>query len=40
MAKLNFDPVVGIEVPEASEIAADLGKAIQLAFQQKPSDPL
>lgn len=39
MAKLNFDPVVGIEVPEASEIAADLGKAIQLAFQQKPSDP-
>ena len=39
MATLNFDPILGVQVPEASEVVSDLGKVIQEAFQKNPDDP-
>lgn len=40
MAHLNFDYLTGLEVPSTEDIRADLGAAIQAAFQTNPEDPL
>lgn len=40
MAQLNFDILTGLEVPSTEEIRADLGSAIQAAFQTRPDEPL
>lgn len=39
MAQLVFDPIIGIEVPEASEVVTDLGQSVQEAFKLNPDDP-
>ena len=39
MAQLVFDPITGIEVPEASEVVTDLGQSVQEAFKLNPDDP-
>lgn len=39
MAQLVFDPITGIEVPEASEVVNDLGQSVQEAFKLNPDDP-